>query len=240
MFNNCACRQAAINKIFSKESIEEIMSALVSVHTSFHLPWIPSVLGVDSCFVIPRLVPVDRLSWNIKPVWNICFEISPSTGYKHSCGVRTDLNNIDLFAFTGGRAQGNSGTVGEGYSENFEEIISNRIKGDIQIGMSLKTRSRTLQDESQYFNFFPFSQNHAENRYHWAGLPASYNLMVVHCMISNLLWLRFYFFRFERPVSCPDLPASSESTDSQSMHSEALWQMISMRYLTSRMWLLCA
>ena len=76
------------------------------------------------------------------------------------------MNNIDLFAFTGGRAQGNSGTVGEGYSENFEEIISNRIKGDIQIGMSLKTRSRTLQDESQYFNFFPFSQNHAENRYH--------------------------------------------------------------------------
>jgi hypothetical protein len=65
------------------------------------------------------------------------------------------LNNIDEFAFTGGRAQGNSGTVGEGHSENSEEIISNRIKSDIQIGMSLETQSRTLQDESQHFIFFP-------------------------------------------------------------------------------------
>lgn len=64
------------------------------------------------------------------------------------------MNNIDEFAVTGGRAQGNSGTVGEGHSEDSEEIISNRIKGDIQISMSLETQSRTLHDESHPTFFF--------------------------------------------------------------------------------------
>lgn len=191
MFNNCACRQAAIDKIFSKESIEEIMSALVSVNTSFHLPWIPYVLGVD------------------KPVWNICFEISPSAGYKHPCGVRTDLNNIDEFAVTGGRAQGNAGTVGEGHSEDSEEIISNRIKGDIQISMSLETQSRTLHDESHptFFFFFPFSQNPCRE-----SLSLSWTSCVLQPHGSFIIWLLTYSdwdFMFFQIRTARELPRSA-------------------------------